>query len=86
VHESGLPGFEVTNWLAMLVPARTPQDVAARIAREVVAALRLPEVRDVLSQQGFTPVASNPGELAARIRTDLAKWAKVVRDAKITAE
>ena len=86
LHESGLPGFEATNWLAMLVPARTPKEVTARISAEVVAVLRRPDVRDVLSQQGFTPVANSPGELAARIRSDLAKWAKVVKDSNITAD
>ncbi|MBI4189415.1 MAG: tripartite tricarboxylate transporter substrate binding protein [Betaproteobacteria bacterium] len=86
LHESGLPGFEVTNWLAMLVPARTPKEVTARISAEVVAVLRRPDVRDVLSQQGFTPIASSPGELATRMRSDLAKWSKVVKDSKITAD
>ena len=86
VHESGLPGFEVTNWLAMLVPARVPKDVTARISAEVIAVLRRPDIRDVLTQQGFTPVASSPGELAAHLRSELAKWSKVVRDSKITAE
>ena len=86
LHESGLPGFEVTNWLAMLVPARTPKEITAKISAEVVAVLRRPDVAEVLSQQGFTPVASSPAELAARMRSDLAKWTKVVRASKITAD
>lgn len=86
VQEGGLPGFEVTNWLAMLVPARTPGEITARISREVVAALKRPDVADVLSRQGFTPVASTPAELAAQIKVDLAKWSKVVKDAGITTE
>ncbi len=86
LHESGLPGFEVTNWLAMLIPARTPKEITARISAEVVAVLRRPDVRDLLSQQGFTPIASSPAELAAHIRSELAKWAKVVKHSKITAD
>ena len=86
VHEGGLPGFEVTNWLALLVPARTPGDITARISKEVVAALKRPDVADVLSRQGYTPVASTPAELAAQIKADLAKWSKVVKDAGITTE
>ena len=86
VHESGLPGFEVTNWLAMLVPARTPQEITARISAAVVSVLRRPDVDDVLSRQGYTPIASSPGELAARIQAELAKWSKIVKDAHITAE
>jgi tripartite-type tricarboxylate transporter receptor subunit TctC len=86
VHESGLPGFEVTNWLALLVPARTPKEITARISAEVTAVLRRPDVTEGLTQQGFTPVASTPAELATRIREDLSKWSKVVKDAKITAD
>jgi tripartite-type tricarboxylate transporter receptor subunit TctC len=86
VHESGLPGFEVTNWLAMLVPARTPKEIAASIGAAVVAVLRRPDVSDVLSRQGFAPIASSPGELATRIRDERAKWSKIVKDANITAE
>jgi tripartite-type tricarboxylate transporter receptor subunit TctC len=86
LHESGLPGFEVSNWLAMLVPARTPKDATARISAAVVAVLRRPEVTDVLSRQGFAPIASSPGELASRIRAELDKWSKIIKDASITAE
>ena len=86
VHESGLPGFEVSNWLAMLVPARTPNEITSRISAAVVAVLRRPDVSDVLSRQGYVPIASSPGELATLIRTELAKWSKIVRDANITAE
>ena len=86
VQESGLPGFEVTNWLAMLVPARTPKEITARISTAVVAVLRRPDVGDVLSGQGYAPIASSPEELANRIRGELAKWSKIVKDAGITAE
>jgi tripartite-type tricarboxylate transporter receptor subunit TctC len=86
VHESGLPGFEVTNWLAMLVPARTPKEITARISAAVVAVLRRPDISDALSRQGFVPIASSPDELATRIRAELVKWSKIVKDANITAE
>lgn len=81
-----MPGFDVTNWLAMLVPARTPQEITARISAAVVSVLRRPDVDDMLSRQGYTPIASSPGELAARIQAELAKWSKLVKDARITAE
>ena len=86
VQEGDLPVFEVTNWLAMLVPARTPAEVTARISREVIAVLKRPDVVDVLTRQGYTPVASTPAELAAQIKADLAKWSKVIKDARIAAE
>jgi tripartite-type tricarboxylate transporter receptor subunit TctC len=86
VQEGGLPGFEVTNWLAMLVPARTPPEITARIGKEVVTVLKRPDVADVLSRQGYSPVASTPSELAAQIKADLAKWSKVIKDAGLTAD
>lgn len=86
VAENGLPGFEVTNWLAMAVPARVPRDVTARITSEVIAVLKRSDIRELLNQQGFTAVGSTPAAMAAQIKSDLAKWSKVVREAKITAE
>ena len=56
------------------------------IGAAVVAVLRRADVSDVLSRQGYAPIASSPAELAARIRMELARWSKVVKDANITAE
>jgi tripartite-type tricarboxylate transporter receptor subunit TctC len=70
----------------MLVPVRTPIEITARISREVIAVLKRPDVIDVLSRQGYSPVASTAAELAAQIKADLAKWSKVIKDAGITAD
>jgi tripartite-type tricarboxylate transporter receptor subunit TctC len=83
VAEAGLPGFEVTVWFALLGPSATPRDIVNRLHVEIVKAIKTPEMRDRLAQQGADPVGSTPEEFAAVIKRDLAKWAKVVKDANI---
>ena len=82
----GLSAYEVTVWYAVLAPARTPQDVVMRLNAEFVKALRDPKVSSRLKADGATPIGSAPEELAQVIRTDIAKWAVVVRDAKLHLE
>ena len=83
VAEAGLPGFEVTVWFAVLAPAATPREIVNRLNAEIVSALKTPDMRERLAQQGAEPMGNTPEEFAAVIKRDLAKWAKVVRDAGI---
>lgn len=83
VAESGFPGFEVIGWFGWLAPARTPKDVVARLNREIVRALKQPEVRERLLAMSTVPVGNAPQEFAAFIRSERDKWAKVVREADI---
>lgn len=80
---AGIPGFEAVSWYALMAPAQTPAPVLARLHRDVVALLRLPELRAALEAQGAKPVGNSPAELAAIIAADGARWAKVVREANI---
>jgi tripartite-type tricarboxylate transporter receptor subunit TctC len=77
---------DVDAWYAVLAPAKTPPDIVAKLNHEINAIMALPDVREHLLNQGMVPVASTPDELATLIRSDLARWAKVVAEAKITAE
>jgi len=77
---------DVDAWYAVLAPAKTPPDLVAKLNADVNAVMALPEVRDNLLKQGLIPVMSAPEELAALIRSDLVRWAKVVADAKISAD
>jgi tripartite-type tricarboxylate transporter receptor subunit TctC len=86
IAESGLPGFEFNSWFAILAPAGTPKDVAARLSAEVVKALADPEVREKLNLQGLTPRGSSPDELGNMTRDQLARYAKLIKDAGIKAE
>ena len=82
----GFENLDVDLWYAVLAPARTPREVVLRLHQEIAAVLVLPEVRDGLVKQGLTPAGGTPDELAALINADLARWQKVVTQAKITAD
>ena len=83
VAEAALPGFDVTVWFSVLAPANTPRDIVARLNGEIVKALKAPDMRERLSQQGAEPVGNTPEEFAGVIKRDLAKWSKLVKDANI---
>jgi tripartite-type tricarboxylate transporter receptor subunit TctC len=84
--ESGLRGVDVEFWYGMLGPAGIPRDVVAKLNNEVGAILRLPDVREGLLRQGLEPVTSTPEQFAQLIRADLARWGRVVKDARIAAD
>jgi tripartite-type tricarboxylate transporter receptor subunit TctC len=86
VSESGLPGFEFNSWFAMLAPARTPKPVIAKLNAEVLKALADPGVRERLDVQGLTVRGSSPEELGAATRTQLAKYARLMKEAHIHSD
>ena len=86
VDEIALPGFEANTWHGVVAPAGTPTAIIARLNREIVSILHLPEVVERLSAQGAEPVGSTPEEFAAYIRSETVKWAKVVRESGAKAE
>ncbi len=77
--EAGVPGYEATNWFGTAVPAKTPPAVVSKLSQEIGRALRMPDVRERLLVQGMEPVSNTPEEFAAYIKTEIAKWAKVVK-------
>jgi tripartite-type tricarboxylate transporter receptor subunit TctC len=83
VTESGLPGYEYTNWYGLMVPAKTPAPVIQYLHREFTRVLTLPEVRDKLVAAGMDPAPSSPGDLDAFLPKDQDKWSRVVRGANI---
>jgi tripartite-type tricarboxylate transporter receptor subunit TctC len=86
VSESGVAGFESIQWYGFLAPAKTPAAVLDRLHRDLTAALVQPAIKERLLPQGFELVASAREEFGKFIRDDIAKWAKVIADAKIRAE
>jgi tripartite-type tricarboxylate transporter receptor subunit TctC len=84
--EAGARDQESEIIVGVLVPSGTPRDIIERLNREIVAVVALPAVRERLAALGFEPVASTPAEFAARIQAEIAKWAKVIRDANIKPE
>lgn len=83
---SGLPGYESVSPFGIFAPAGTPAPLIERIHREMVAALRRADVTERLFGVGVEVVASTPAELAATIKSEMAKWGKLIRDAGIREE
>jgi tripartite-type tricarboxylate transporter receptor subunit TctC len=83
VAEDAIPGFEAAGWQGYFVSARTPRDVVAVIQRAVAKALAVPDLQARLKAMGNEPVGSTPEEFAAKFGADLAKFARVVKEAQI---
>jgi len=86
VAESGLPGFEFNSWFALVAPAKTPPEVIARLNAEVLKALAAPDIREKLVAQGFTLRGSSAEELGTITRAQLARYARLIKDAGIVGE
>ncbi|MGZ8263672.1 MAG: tripartite tricarboxylate transporter substrate binding protein [Burkholderiales bacterium] len=86
VAETGLPGFEVIGWFGWLAPAAMPKPIITRLNAELVQALRLPDVREKLLSQSTEPVGNTPQEFGAFMKSEHAKWAKVIKAANVRVE
>jgi tripartite-type tricarboxylate transporter receptor subunit TctC len=78
IAESGLPGFDISTWFGIFVPAGTPRDIVERLHAEFARALAMPDVREKMLALGAEPVGSRPGEFAAYIRAEADKYARVI--------
>jgi tripartite-type tricarboxylate transporter receptor subunit TctC len=86
ISESGVPGFDVFSWFGFFVPAKTPQDVIARINADTNAALAYAPVKSRFEDLGATPKGSTPSELAGFLKSETDKWGPVIQEAKIRVE
>ena len=84
--ESGFPGFVTGTWYGYLAPAGTPRPVISRLNRELVSALKLPDVRERLLAIGLEPSPNTPEEYDDFIRAEVLRLGKVVKDAGIRLE
>lgn len=84
--EAGFPGLDSGAWIGLLVPAGTPAAVVDRLNKEVVKAVRDPEVSKLLLQQTVESVGSTPAEFDQFLRAEYTKWGKVVSDAKLNVK
>jgi tripartite-type tricarboxylate transporter receptor subunit TctC len=75
-----LPGFEQVVWHSVVVPARTPKTIAAKLSKELMRIMRLPDIKERLSSQGLDAVGSTPEELDALIKKEIKLYAKLVKD------
>jgi tripartite-type tricarboxylate transporter receptor subunit TctC len=83
IAESGYPGFEVTLWSGLLAPAGTPLPIVNRLHYETVKALALPDLRAKLADLGMEGIGSSPDEFAGAIKSQIPRWAKLVRESGI---
>ena len=79
IAESGVPGYEVVQWYALFMRSGTPREILGRVNAEVRKTLATAEVRDSLAAQGSNPVTSTPEEIAAHVKAEAVKWAKLVK-------
>jgi tripartite-type tricarboxylate transporter receptor subunit TctC len=79
VAEAGVPGYEATTWYPVLAPARTPKVIVDKLNAQLVAIVNMPDVQERFAVLGVEPIGSTPTELAAHIKSELPKWAKVVQ-------
>jgi tripartite-type tricarboxylate transporter receptor subunit TctC len=86
VSTSGLPGFQFNSWFTVMAPAGTPKEIVARLNAEIRKALGDPEVRDKLRDQGLTVRGTSPDELAIATREQLARYARLFKEAGVKGE
>jgi tripartite-type tricarboxylate transporter receptor subunit TctC len=86
IAESGLPGFDANNWYGLLAPAKTPRPIIMRLNAEVTKVLAMPDVKDFLFNQGLDPAPGTPEQFGAYIKSEITKWAKVVKDSGARAD
>ena len=83
IAEAGVPGYEAGAWFGLLAPAGTPKPIVAQLSAESARILKLPDVSKRISELGADPVGSTPEQFAELIKTEIAKWAKVIKDANV---
>ncbi len=86
VAELDYPQLESLAWIGLLAPVATPGEVVSRLHAETVKAMRAPDTREALGRQGFDVVAGSPAEFSAWIRTEQAKWSRVIQASGATAD
>ena len=79
ISEAGVPGFEAVNWFGMFAPAKTPQQIVARLNEAVVKVVRSPEIQAQFAALGADAVGSSSDEFAAFVRRDMEQYAKIVK-------
>jgi len=79
ISEAGLPGFDANNWYGVLAPAKTPRPIINRLNAEITKVLNMPDVKNFLFNQGLDPAPGTPEKFGAYIKSETAKWAKVVK-------
>jgi tripartite-type tricarboxylate transporter receptor subunit TctC len=83
VAEAGVPGYDSGAWFGLVAPAQTPKDIVNKLSLETARILKMPEVSTRLAELGAESVGGTPAQFAAHIKAEIAKWAKVIKDANV---
>ena len=86
IAESGVPGFDISTWYGIWAPAGTPTEIVSKLSGEIAKIVKLADVRERLGGLGAEPVGNSPDEFAAYCRSELAKWAKIVKASGATVD
>jgi tripartite-type tricarboxylate transporter receptor subunit TctC len=86
LSEAGLAGFDANNWYGLVVPAKTPRAIIDQLNAEVTKILAMPEVKTALFNQGLDPAPGTPEQFGAYIKSERAKWARVIKESGAKAE
>ncbi len=86
LDEAGLKGFNIGTWFGVLAPAATPKDILVRLNTEMVKVIQTPEFRKRMDEIGAEPIGNSPEQMAQQIKGETEKFAKLVKDAKVTIE
>lgn len=86
LDESGMKGFNLGTWFGILAPAATPKDIVVRLNTEIVKIINSPDFKKKMSEIGAEPVGNTPEQMATQIKEDTERYAKLVKDAKVTIE
>jgi len=86
VSESGIPGYEATSWYMIIMPSKTPPAIISKIQAETAKGLKSKEVIDVLAKGGSEPVGNTPKEATEFLKAEIARWGKVIKQAKVKVE
>ena len=86
VQESGVPDFDVSVWYGVFAAAGTPQPIVQKLNAEIVRAMNVPEVKERIEASGYQVVGSTPAALDAHLKSEITRWARVVKTAGVTVE
>jgi tripartite-type tricarboxylate transporter receptor subunit TctC len=86
IAESGVPGYDVSAWYGLYVPARTPAEIVSKLHRDGVAAVTYPQVTQRFRDIAAVAVSSTPNELATLLKSDMALWGPIIKAAGIKGE
>ncbi len=86
VQEAGVPGFDVSVWYGVFAAAGTPQPIVQKLNAEFIRAMNVPEVKERVEALGYQVVGSTPAQLDAHLRSEITRWARVVKEAGVTVE